>query len=69
MISRVLNGPSNEDYHVDDNDPLAMKAGQQVEAHILGWGSDHRDKGKLMKLSTNEVALQNEKGVTVHFPR
>lgn len=58
---------------VDVNDPLNLKEGTMVELFPLDSGHTHRDRGLLVKLTKDEVAisLQSKSGVElhVHAPR
>jgi len=58
---------------VDETDALGLKEGQEVEVWPLDSGMDHRDRGFLGRLSTNEVMIliqsRSSKKLRLHFPR
>lgn len=58
---------------VDKNDPLRLNAGDEVEVWPIDSGFKHRDRGRLLKLSTTEVviAIQSEdhEEIHLHTPR
>lgn len=58
---------------VDKSDPLRLKVGEEVQVWPTDSGSSYRDRGRLLKLSTNEVviAVKSEAGqeVHLHYPR
>ncbi|KAK3719958.1 hypothetical protein LTR37_004081 [Vermiconidia calcicola] len=66
---------SDKDQTVDANDPTQVKVGTTVELFPTdGGGFTHKDKGRLIKLTKDEVAIavESEKGsveVHVHAPR
>ncbi|KAI9788740.1 MAG: hypothetical protein M1816_006597 [Peltula sp. TS41687] len=59
---------------VDADDPLGLKAGENVELWPSDTGVNHRDQGRLVGLSTDEVVLEcqikvAEKTIRIHAPR
>jgi hypothetical protein len=58
---------------VDKSDPLRLEAGDEVEVWPTDSGFKHKDRGPLLKLSTDEVAIgvKSEAGqeIHLHFPR
>lgn len=81
----TLKGPdavkhiSGAPYHdrnpiVDSNDPFGLKEGVNVEIWPIESGFSHRDQGRLVKLTKDEVAVAiptetGGKEVRVHMPR
>jgi len=73
-ISTILSSGWAEDGgKVDETDALGLKEGQEVEVWPLDSGMNHRDRGSLGKLSTNEVMIliqsRSGKELRLHFPR
>ena len=65
---------SEPDGTVDDNDPLGLKKGQDVESWPVDSGFKNRDRGRLITLTKQEVvlAVQSKLGgkeVRIHHPR
>jgi hypothetical protein len=58
---------------VDGNDPTGLKKGQEVEVWPIDSGFSHKDKGKLVALSTDEIVIESKmqdgQTVRVHTPR
>jgi hypothetical protein len=57
---------------VDESDPLGLKEGVEVEIFPCDWGFEFRDRGTLVELSPDEVAIAVEsRGVEIriHAPR
>lgn len=59
---------------VDDQDPLGFKEGDSVELWPIESGFRHKDKGRLVKLTREEVVLaiptrSGGKEIRVHAPR
>jgi len=60
---------------VDEFDPLGLVKGQEVEVFPtdMASGFAHRDKGKLLSLTINEVVIQamssGGQEIRIHFPR
>lgn len=59
---------TDHDLVIDANDPLKLKEGTIVELFPLDSGHTHQDRGRLIKLTKDEVAiaLQSKSGVEVH---
>ena len=60
--------------HVDTNDPIGLKKGQDVESWPIDTGSNHHDRGRLVALSLKEVVIATAskvrgKEVHIHHPR
>ena len=64
---------SDPEGQVDENDPLSLKKGQDVEVWPIDSGFRHHDQGKLVALTTKEVVVtgrtKTSKEIRVHFPR
>lgn len=65
---------SEQEVQVDQDDPLELKMGQDVEIWPTDTGSSHRDRGRLVGLTSSEVVLEaqskvGEKVVRIHAPR
>ena len=59
---------------VDEQDPLGLKRGSEVEVWPIDTGVRHRDRGRVVGLTREEVVLSVEseakgKEIRVHFPR
>jgi hypothetical protein len=59
---------------VDENDPIGLKKGADVEVWPIDTGVRHRDHGRLVGLTRDEVVLSVKseaegKEIRVHFPR
>ncbi|KAF2430790.1 hypothetical protein EJ08DRAFT_633215 [Tothia fuscella] len=59
---------------IDVNDPLGLKAGDEVEVWPIETGFTHRDRGKLVTLTPNEVVVSKHtrhgnKEIHVHCQR
>ena len=64
----------NSDVSVDDDDPLQLKAEQQVELWPTDTCVNHRDQGSLVGLAQDEIILESstkmaEQSIRVHAPR
>jgi len=63
------------DVTVDSNDPLGLQAGAPVEVFPVegGGGYTHQDRGRLVKLTKDEVAIavesQSGEEMRIHAPR
>jgi len=72
---RILNARfADKEIGVDGHDPLGLKHGDQVEVWPTDSGMRHKDRGRLIGLSTNEVVLEvkpdgESKEIRLHFPR
>ena len=65
---------AEEEATVDEQDPLGLKKGQEVEVWPIDSGSKHRDTGALLGLSKEEVVLSVKPEaygaeLRLHFPR
>ena len=64
---------SDQEGQVDENDPLGLKKGQDVEVWPIDSGFRHHDQGKLVALTTKEVVVtgqtKTKKEIRIHFPR
>jgi hypothetical protein len=58
---------------VDQKDPSGLKEGTEVEVYGADWGTEHRDRGRLVGLSPDEVtiAVKSKEGaeIRIHAPR
>ena len=59
---------------VDEQDPLGLTKGSEVEVWPIDTGIRHRDRGRVAGLSREEVVLSvkseaEDKEIRVHFPR
>ena len=62
------------DEQVDENDPLKLKKGQEVEVYPTDSGFSSRDRGRLVALNATEVVVETETkvgacSVRIHCPR
>lgn len=57
------------DLAVDQSDPLHLEAGAEVEVWPTDSGFKHKDRGRLLRLSPNEVviAVESETGKEIHL--
>lgn len=64
---------AEQDSIVDSNDPTDFKVGESVELHPIDTGFAHRDFGKLVKLTKDEIVIavkaENRQEVRFHAPR
>lgn len=58
---------------VDEKDPTGLKAGTEIEVYGADWGTEHRDSGRLVGLTPDEVtiAVKSKGGaeIRIHAPR
>lgn len=58
---------------VDKADPTGLAEGTEVEIYAADWGTEHRDRGRLVGLTPDEVIIAvKSKGnveIRVHAPR
>ena len=59
---------------VDENDPLGLEKGQDVESWPIDSGSRHHDRGRLVSLTPQQVVLAvqskvGDKEIRIHHPR
>jgi len=70
---RVLSAPFvDKDLSVDPADPLGLQQGTEVEVFPIDSGTNHRDQGRLIGLTENEIVLSIQakgKEVHLHWPR
>lgn len=73
-VEKVLSSSLNEkDLRIDD-DPLGLKANDNMDMWPIDTGYSHKDSGRLIKLTSSEVAISTESGqggkeVHIHYPR
>jgi hypothetical protein len=62
-----------EEASVDGSDPSGLKKGEEVEIWPIDSGFSHKDRGRLVGLSTGEVVIEGRmesgKEVRIHCPR
>ena len=74
-LYRITHADFAEDYTtVDEQDPLGLKKGQEVEIWPTDSGSGHRDRGTLVGLTEVEVVVvvrseEEGKEIRLHCPR
>lgn len=58
---------------IDEKDPTGLRAGVEVEIYPGDWVTEHKDRGRLIGLTVDEViiAVRSEKDVEIriHAPR
>lgn len=58
---------------VDGNDPLGLREGADVELYPADWGTEHRERGRLVGLTADEVTVavvnKDEVEIRIHAPR
>jgi sulfite reductase alpha subunit-like flavoprotein len=70
MVERTINASSaHEDINVIENDPLDIKAGDNIEVYPSDYDQGGKSAGELVGLTVHEVVIRNDKGVHLHFPR
>ena len=72
--SSNANFGNSSEGHVDHNDPLGLKKGQDIESWPIDSGFNHHDRGKLVSLTSKEVVLASQskvggQEVRIHHPR
>lgn len=65
---------ADEDLSVDEQDPLALKKGDEIEVWPIDTGFRHKDRGRLIGLNDEEVVLSvkaptSGKELHLHCPR
>ncbi|KAL6718811.1 hypothetical protein ACLMJK_003045 [Lecanora helva] len=60
--------------HIDENDPLGLRKGQDVESWPIDTGFRHHDRGRLVSINAREVVLAAQskiggKEIRIHHPR
>lgn len=69
-IDRIMeSGEGTGVYDVDADDPLQLLLGTPVAVNPTDMATSHIDYGKLATLKKHEIAIVNDKGVWLHFPR
>lgn len=74
-LQRITNARfADAEVPVDEHDPLCLKQGEEVEVWPTDSGFRHRDHGRLVGLTPDEVVLSvasqaEQKEVRLHFPR
>ena len=75
-LKRIANAQyaDREALTVDEEDPLGLKAGEEVEVWPLDSGFNHREHGLLVGLNQDEVVLNTKtelrgEEIRLHFPR
>ncbi|KAI8937471.1 hypothetical protein NX059_005189 [Plenodomus lindquistii] len=53
----------------DSSNPLGLSKGDTIHVYPSDYGQSGKSTGTLIGLSTNEVVIQNDKGLYLHFPR
>lgn len=76
ILSAENAGSDADGFVVEENDPLGLKAGQQVSVWPLDSGFSHKDQGKLVGLGWHEIVIEKDVDgaagrdiVRLHFPR
>jgi hypothetical protein len=58
---------------VDPNDPTALKEGTEVEVYPADWLTEHKERGRLVGLTADEVTIavgsKKDVEIRVHAPR
>jgi hypothetical protein len=66
-------GSASAHVSVDAKDPTGLKHGAEVEVYAADWGTEYRDRGRLVGLTPDEVTIAvRTKGnaeIRVHAPR
>jgi hypothetical protein len=66
-------GFAEKESSVDESDPSGLKKGTEVEVWPIDSGFSHKDRGKLVGLTTKEIVIEGRmeggKGVRIHCPR
>jgi len=73
-IEHVLSSEVDGDETVDERDPLGLKRGETVQVWPIDTGFNHKDRGRLVKLTKDEVVIAVAsqtagKEVYLHAPR
>jgi hypothetical protein len=74
-LQRILDARfAEQESTVDEEDPLGLKKGTEVEVWPIDTGVRHRDRGRVVGLTQDEVVLSvtpeaEGKEIRVHFPR
>lgn len=58
---------------VDRDDPASLSEGEQVEIYPADWVTEHKDRGRLVGLTADEVTIavksQGDVELRIHAPR
>ena len=58
---------------VDQDDPASLNEGEQVEMYPADWVTEHKDRGRLVGLTADEVTIavksQGDVELRIHAPR
>jgi hypothetical protein len=58
---------------IDHSDPLALDEEMNVEIYPADWGTEYRDRGRLLGLTPNEVTIavkdKRDIEIRIHAPR
>ncbi|ETN45738.1 uncharacterized protein HMPREF1541_09571 [Cyphellophora europaea CBS 101466] len=73
-ISRILKGDFGEkEGEVDERDPMGLQKGEEVRGYPTDTGSNHKDTGRLVALTSQEAVLSSKgeggQEIRVHHPR
>ena len=73
-MKHVTSADFAEELWVDGDDPLGLTEGQDVEVWPTDTGFRHKDRGRLVGLTGNEVVIEVQskvggKVVRIHVPR
>lgn len=64
---------AEDDLSVDVKDALGLKEGTEVEVYAADWGTEHRDRGRLVGLTPDEVTIavknKDNSEIRIHAPR
>lgn len=65
---------AEKELRIDEDDPLGLKEGQDVEVWPTDTGFRHKDRGRLVGLTRDEVVVEAQskvggKVVRIHAPR
>jgi hypothetical protein len=65
--------PTYAQVSVDQKDPTGLIEGAEVEVYAADWGTEHRDRGRLVGLTPDEVTIavktQGDAEIRIHAPR
>ncbi|KAH4959249.1 hypothetical protein HBI81_192100 [Parastagonospora nodorum] len=66
-------GSASAHVSVDAKDPTGLKHGAEVEVYAADWGTEYRDRGRLVGLTPDEVTIavktKGKAEIRVHAPR
>lgn len=60
---------ADSESEVDSSDPLALQRGDEVDVNPIDSGFSHKDRGSLISLTPDEVVIEHQDGIRLHFPR